>query len=53
MFDISNELSTTQDGLIFLLVCFLLESYLPHTNDWINSNIEFKFEVRYFNLKVV
>lgn len=26
MFDISNELSTTQDGLVFLLVRFLFTS---------------------------
>jgi hypothetical protein len=46
MFDISNELSTTQDGLVFLLVRFLLESSLPPVNKWINLNIWFKFEVR-------
>ena len=28
MFDISIELSTTQDGLVFLLVHFLFESFL-------------------------
>ena len=47
MFDISNELSTTQDGLVFLLVRFLLESSLPPVNERINLNIGFKFEVRY------
>ena len=45
MFDISNELSTTQDRLVFLLVCFLLEPSLPPVNEWINLNIGFKFEV--------
>ena len=44
MFDISNELSTTQDGLVFLLVRFLLQSSLPVVNEWINLNIGFKFE---------
>ena len=39
--------ATTQDGLVFLLVRFLLESYLPPVNEWINLNIGFKFEVRY------
>ena len=33
MFDISIELSTTQDGLVFLLVRFLLESSLPPVNE--------------------
>ena len=47
MFDISNELSTTQDGLVFLLVRFLLESSLPPVNEWINLKTGFKFEVRY------
>ena len=28
MFDFSNELSTTRDGLVFLLVRLLLESFL-------------------------
>ena len=46
-FDISKELSTTQDGLVFLLVRFLLESSLPPINEWINLKIGFKFEVRY------
>ncbi len=32
MFDISNVLSTKQDGLVFLLVRFLLESSLIHVN---------------------
>ena len=39
--------ATTQDGLVFLLVRFLLESSLPPVNEWINLNIGFKFEVRY------
>ena len=39
MFDISNELSTTQDGLVFLLVRFLLKSSLSLVNVWINLNI--------------
>ena len=38
--------ATTQDGLVFLLVRFLLESSLPPVNEWINLNIGFKFEVR-------
>ena len=45
MFDISNELSTSQDGLVFLLVRFLLESTLPPVNERINlklgSNLRF------------
>ena len=43
----SPALATTQDGLVFLLVCFLLQSSLPVVNEWINLNIGFKFEVRY------
>ena len=43
----SPALATTQDGLVFLLVRFLLESSLPPVNEWINLNIGFKFEVRY------
>ena len=39
--------ATKQDGLVFLLVRFLLESSLPPVNEWINLNIGFKFEVRY------
>ena len=39
--------ATTQDGLVFLLVRFLLQSSLPIVNEWINLNIGFKFEVRY------
>ena len=46
MFDISNELSTTQDGLVFLLVRFLFLSPSPPANEWINLKIGFKFEVR-------
>ena len=52
MFDISNELSTKQDGLVFLLVRFLLESLLPPVNEWINLNIGFIFKVRYILLLV-
>jgi hypothetical protein len=47
MFDISFELSTPQDGLVKILVRFLLESSLPPVNEWTNLNIGFKFEVRY------
>jgi hypothetical protein len=47
MFDISNELSTKQDGLVFLLVRFLLKSSLSPVNEWINLNIGFIYEVRY------
>ena len=39
--------ATTQDGLVFLLVRFLLQSSLPLVNEWINLNIGFKFEVGY------
>ena|GEM_PF-2084367 len=39
--------ATTQDGLVFLLVRFLLQLSLPLVNEWINLNIGFKFEVRY------
>ena len=45
MFDISVELSTTQDGLVFLLVRFLLESSLPIVNEWINPNIGSKYVI--------
>jgi len=47
MFDISIELSTTQDGLVFLLVRFLLESSLPPVNEWINLKTGFKSEIQY------
>ena len=46
-FDISMFKSTTQDGLVFLLVRFLLESSLTPVNERINLNRGFKFEVRY------
>ena len=43
----SPALATTQDGQVFLLVRFLLESSLPPLNKCINLKIGFKFEVRY------
>ena len=39
--------ATKQDGLVFLLVRFLLEPFLSPVNEWINLKIGFKFEVRY------
>jgi hypothetical protein len=47
MFDISNELSTKQDGSVFIPVRFLFPLSLPPVNEWINLNVGFKFEVRY------
>ena len=43
----SPALATKQDGLVFLLVRFLLKSSLSPVNEWINLNIGFIFEVRY------
>lgn len=37
MLDISNELSTTQDGLVFLLVRFLLQSSLTSCMHFIRT----------------
>ena len=39
MFDISHGLSTTQDGLVKILVRFLFLSPSPPVNEWINLNI--------------
>ena len=40
--------ATIEDGQVFFTSPFLLESSLPLVNEWINLNIGFKFEVRYF-----
>ena len=45
MFDISMELSTTQDGSVLLLVRFLFASSLPIVNEWINPNIGSKYVI--------
>ena len=39
--------ATTQDGLVFLLVHFLFESFLFPLKEWINLNIGLRFKVRY------
>jgi len=38
MFDISIENSTTQDGLVFLLVRFYFYIIFENVNEWINEN---------------
>ena len=39
--------ATKQDGLVFLLVRFLLESPLPPVNKWINLKIGLRSEIQY------
>jgi len=39
--------ATKQDGPVFLLVRFLFLLFQPIVKEWINLNIELRYEVRY------